>query len=49
MKAAIYIRVSTAKRSAVADAYQQNPKVQLDPLKNMCNLRGWDFVVYEER
>jgi DNA invertase Pin-like site-specific DNA recombinase len=49
MKAAIYIRVSTSKKAAQADTYQQNPRVQLEPLKKVCSERGWDFTVYEER
>jgi putative DNA-invertase from lambdoid prophage Rac len=49
MKAAIYIRVSTSKKAAQADTYQQNPRVQLEPLKKVCLERGWDFTVYEER
>lgn len=53
MNAAIYIRVSTSKKaqvpSAAAETYQQNPKVQLEPLKRLCAERDWSPVVYEER
>jgi DNA invertase Pin-like site-specific DNA recombinase len=52
MRAAIYIRVSTASKSRLGDAvaFDQNPEVQTQPLRNLIACRGWELVrVYQDR
>ena len=51
-RAAIYTRVSTAKRATrgEADAYEQDPAVQEVPLKALVAQRGWRLVsVFSDR
>jgi DNA invertase Pin-like site-specific DNA recombinase len=52
MRAAIYIRVSTASKSRQGDsaAFDQNPAVQEQPLRDLIQRRGWELAkVYEDR
>jgi DNA invertase Pin-like site-specific DNA recombinase len=52
MRAAIYIRVSTASKSRLGDsvAFDQNPEVQAQPLRNLIAGRGWELLrVYQDR
>jgi len=48
MTAAIYIRVSTSKKTAEGD-YKQNSRMQLEPLLKMAKERDWQTHVYEDR
>lgn len=48
-KAAIYVRVSTSKRTG-PDVYLQNPAVQEEPLRELAGKRGWEVTkVYCDR
>ena len=52
MKAAIYVRVSTASKSKQGDAlnFVKNPEVQEQPLRAMVAQRGWSLhSVYPDR
>jgi DNA invertase Pin-like site-specific DNA recombinase len=52
MRAAIYIRVSSTSKSRQGDsaAFDQNPAVQEQPLRELVSQRGWTFVrVYQDR
>lgn len=59
MRAALYVRVSTTKRSKKqghesqhdeANSYDQNPEVQEQPLCQLAAQRGWEIVrVYADR
>ncbi|MGO9275693.1 MAG: recombinase family protein [Terriglobia bacterium] len=52
MKAAIYVRVSTSHRSqhGATNAFDQNPAVQEQPLRELIAQRGWTFHgVYSDR
>ncbi|MBZ5675316.1 MAG: recombinase family protein [Acidobacteriia bacterium] len=52
IRAAIYVRVSTASKTKQVDAatYVQNPEVQEQPLRELVTQRGWDlFRVYSDR
>lgn len=52
IRAAIYVRVSTANKTKQADAgtYVQNPEVQEQPLRELVTQRGWDLCrVYSDR
>jgi DNA invertase Pin-like site-specific DNA recombinase len=44
MKAAIYIRVSTASKTkhGAEASYDQNPDVQEQPLRELARQRGWE-------
>lgn len=51
-RAAIYLRVSTSKRSARGDdgEYEQDPAVQEQPLLDLISHRGWQLVrAYSDR
>jgi DNA invertase Pin-like site-specific DNA recombinase len=55
-RAALYVRVSTAKKTAQANAdtgeraYEQNPTVQLEYLESVVQQRGWSLVAtYTDR
>lgn len=41
MKAAIYIRNSTNEE-------RQNPETQARPLREFCNSKGWEYVIFQE-
>jgi DNA invertase Pin-like site-specific DNA recombinase len=55
MTAALYVRVSTAKKRAatpigrIEDRYLQNTEVQLEPLSNLAASRGWATAMYQDR
>jgi DNA invertase Pin-like site-specific DNA recombinase len=50
LRAAIYTRVSKASRDANTKAYDQNPKVQEAPLRQLARQRGWKVTaVYSDR
>jgi DNA invertase Pin-like site-specific DNA recombinase len=52
MRAAIYVRVSTASKTRQGDAvaFVQNPEVQAQPLRDLIAQRGWELVrVYQDR
>jgi DNA invertase Pin-like site-specific DNA recombinase len=52
MRAAVYIRVSTSSRCNQGDstAFDQNPAVQEQPLRDLIKQRSWELVkVYEDR
>ena len=52
MKAAIYVRVSKPSKSRHGDtiAFDQNPAVQEDPLRELLQQRGWELHrVYTDR
>jgi DNA invertase Pin-like site-specific DNA recombinase len=52
IRAAVYIRVSTASKIKQAEAgtYVQNPEVQEEPLRELVTQRGWKlFRVYSDR
>ena len=50
-RAALYVRVSTSNRAARNQAvFEQNPKVQEQPLRQMAEQRGWSVArVYSDR
>ena len=51
-RAAIYVRVSTSKKTRLAEAqsYDQNPAVQEQPLRELVTRRGWNLhKVYSDR
>ena len=49
-RAAIYVRVSTNLRTRDASGFEQNPDVQLEPLQQMAQQRGWTVQrVYSDR
>jgi DNA invertase Pin-like site-specific DNA recombinase len=48
MRAAIYVRVSTASKTA--GVFDQDPAMQVEPLKALLKQRGWDLVhIYADR
>jgi DNA invertase Pin-like site-specific DNA recombinase len=48
MKACIYVRVSTSSKTA--GVFDQDPAMQVEPLKKLIADRGWDLVhVYADR
>jgi DNA invertase Pin-like site-specific DNA recombinase len=48
MKAAIYVRVSTATKTA--GVFDQDPAMQVEPLKKYVEGRGWELVrIYADR
>lgn len=48
--AAIYLRVSTHKKTADGDQFRQNPEVQKKPLLELLDSRGWKLHrIYEDR
>lgn len=52
MKAAIYIRVSTATKTkhGAQARYDQNPDIQEQPLRELARQRGWEIhQVYGDR
>jgi DNA invertase Pin-like site-specific DNA recombinase len=52
MRAAIYIRVSTASKSRQGEsaAFDQNPAVEEQPLRDLIQRRGWELAnVYQDR
>jgi len=52
MRAAIYVRVSTASKTKQADAatFVQNSEVQEEPLRELASQRGWELSrVYSDR
>ena len=55
MRAALYTRVSTAKRSndvapGEKPTFEQNPEVQEEQLRQLAAQRGWDIArVYTHR
>jgi len=49
-RAAIYVRVSTNLKARDASGFEQNPDVQLAPLRQMAEQRGWTVhAVYSDR
>jgi DNA invertase Pin-like site-specific DNA recombinase len=49
-RAVVYVRVSTSNRTSSGDGFEQNPKVQEIPLRQMIAQRGWTLVrVYSDR
>jgi len=52
MRAALYVRVSTASKSKNGEAvnYVQNPEIQEQPLPDLIAQRGWKVLrVYSDR
>jgi len=49
-RAAIYVQVSTAGRARGTSAFEQNPEVQEEPLRQLIAHRGWTLAdVYSDR
>lgn len=44
MRVALYARVSTKRKGAVVSEYEQNPLVQLEPMRKYCEAQGWEIV-----
>ena len=52
LRCACYLRVSTASKSRQGDTitFDQNPEVQVQPLRELIAQRGWDlYRVYSDR
>ena len=53
MKAALYLRASTAQKTRTADgeeAFRQRPEIQEERLRRLCEQRGWEVAaVYGDR
>ena len=50
IKAAAYLRVSTSNKAVQSDTFRQNPDVQIQPIAELIQSRGWKLVrTYTDR
>jgi DNA invertase Pin-like site-specific DNA recombinase len=49
-RTALYLRASTAKKTAGGEDYAQRPEIQEERLRRLCEQRGWQVIgVYSDR